>query len=319
MKKLFNLCSLFLGVIGLCAATLICHIVFIYPNINKSSSTDNNAIIAQTSTTTINTQQEENPFSVETFANQTHDTDLDMNSQTASDNPDIPDEYQSALNKANDYSNTMYMSKAAIYNQLTSEYGEHFSPEAAQYAIDNIVANWNSNALQKAKDYSDNMYMSQAAIYDQLISDYGEKFTPAEAQYAVENLITDYNSNALQKAIDYQNMNMSPEAIRNQLTSEYGERFTPDQASYAVANLSSGNNPVQNTITQNNSEYNANANNEPEIQVSTPVGDMVWLSATGEKYHSINNCGRMNPDKARQVSLEDAISMGYEECSKCYY
>ena len=32
-----------------------------------------------------------------------------------------------------------------------------------------------------------------------------------------------------------------------------------------------------------------------------PVEDvMVWLPATGEKYHNKNNCGRMNPDKARQ-------------------
>lgn len=57
---------------------------------------------------------------------------------------------------------------------------------------------------------------------------------------------------------------------------------------------------------------------EPESQVSTPVGDTVWLSATGEKYHRINNCGRMNPDKARQVSLEYAVENGYEKCEKCY-
>lgn len=56
----------------------------------------------------------------------------------------------------------------------------------------------------------------------------------------------------------------------------------------------------------------------PEESIPTPVSEMVWLSATGEKYHSINNCGRMNPNKARQVSLEDAISGGYGKCSKCW-
>ena len=56
----------------------------------------------------------------------------------------------------------------------------------------------------------------------------------------------------------------------------------------------------------------------PEESITTPVGEMVWLSATGEKYHSINNCGRMNPNKARQVSLEDAINGGYDRCSKCW-
>ena len=32
------------------------------------------------------------------------------------------------------------MSKAGIYDQLTSEYGEKFTAEAAQYAIDNLQA-----------------------------------------------------------------------------------------------------------------------------------------------------------------------------------
>lgn len=43
------------------------------------------------------------------------------------------------------------MSKAGIYEQLTSEYGEKFSAEAAQYAIDNMEADWNANALKKLK------------------------------------------------------------------------------------------------------------------------------------------------------------------------
>ena len=82
----------------------------------------------------------------------------------------------------------MHMSKAGIYNQLTSEYGEQFPAEAAQYAIDNVDADWKENALKKAKTYQDSMAMSTSAIYDQLISEYGEQFTPEEAQYAIDNL-----------------------------------------------------------------------------------------------------------------------------------
>ncbi len=44
----------------------------------------------------------------------------------------------------------------------------------------------------------------------------------------------------------------------------------------------------------------------------------VWLSATGSKYHSINNCGKMNPAKARQVTKDYAVSRGYGPCTKCY-
>ncbi|MFR6017579.1 MAG: Ltp family lipoprotein [Paraclostridium sordellii] len=100
----------------------------------------------------------------------------------------VPTEYKSALIKAKTYSDTMGMSKAGLYDQLTSEYGEKFTEEAAQYAIDNIKADWKENALKKAKTYQESMAMSPSAIYDQLISEYGEKFTEEEAQYAIDNL-----------------------------------------------------------------------------------------------------------------------------------
>lgn len=100
----------------------------------------------------------------------------------------MPTEYISALKKAESYSDMMHMSKQGIYDQLVSEYGEQFSPEAAQYAIDNLQADYNANALEKAKAYQDNMHMSPEAIRDQLVSEYGEKFTQEEADYAVANL-----------------------------------------------------------------------------------------------------------------------------------
>lgn len=97
-------------------------------------------------------------------------------------------EDRNALAKAESYSSIMHMSKAAIYDQLTSSYGEGFPAESAQYAVDHLVADYKKNALEKAKDYQTNMHMSRSAIYDQLTSSYGEKFTAEEAQYAVDNL-----------------------------------------------------------------------------------------------------------------------------------
>ena len=82
----------------------------------------------------------------------------------------------------------MHMSKLGIYDQLTSEYGEKFSAEAAQYAVDNLNADWNANALAKAEDYQNTMNMSPASIHDQLTSSYGEKFTEEQADYAIANL-----------------------------------------------------------------------------------------------------------------------------------
>lgn len=100
----------------------------------------------------------------------------------------IPREYISALIKGQEYADRMYMSKKAVYNQLTSDYGEKFSSDAANYAIANIKANWNKNALHKAKEYQEEQNMSPDAIYDQLTSDYGEQFTPDEANYAIQHL-----------------------------------------------------------------------------------------------------------------------------------
>ena len=46
--------------------------------------------------------------------------------------------------------------------------------------------------------------------------------------------------------------------------------------------------------------------------------EYVWLSATGSKYHSKPNCGRMNPDNAYQVTLDYALENGYDACKKCH-
>lgn len=174
------------------------------------------------------------------FSGNSDNTSVDStvsNQYAKIENLDIPTEYKSAFKKAIIYSDTMYMSKAGIYEQLTSEFGENFSSEAAQYAVENLEADYNSNALVKAKSYSDDMHMSKLGIYDQLISEYGEKFTKTEAQYAVDNLDADYKQNALEKAKSYQDMGMSSSEIRDQLCSEYGEKFTKAEASYAVKNL----------------------------------------------------------------------------------
>lgn len=107
---------------------------------------------------------------------------------TPTPTPKVPAEYVSALAQATTYSGTMHLSKAGIYDQLTSEYGGKFTAPAAQYAIDNVKADWNANALAQAKTYQNTMHLSPAAVRDQLVSDAGGKFLPAEADYAVAHL-----------------------------------------------------------------------------------------------------------------------------------
>ena len=101
----------------------------------------------------------------------------------------VTQEYKNALTKGLQYANQLHMSKKAIYDQLTSSYGEGFPADAAQYAIDNMTGvDWNANALEKEKQYYYNMSMSKSAVYDQLTSEYGEQFTTSEAQYAIDHL-----------------------------------------------------------------------------------------------------------------------------------
>jgi hypothetical protein len=102
--------------------------------------------------------------------------------------PAVPAEYKSALAQATTYANDLHLSKKGVYAQLVSEYGGKFKPEAAQYAIDNVKADWNANALAQAKTYQNDLHLSPAGVRNQLVSEHGGQFTAAEADYAIAHL-----------------------------------------------------------------------------------------------------------------------------------
>lgn len=109
--------------------------------------------------------------------------------QKALEDKSVPVEYRNALKKGISYANTMHMSKAKVYHQLTSEYGEKFAPEAAKWAIEHMSdIDWKAQALKKAQSYQKNMSMSKERIRKQLTSEYGEGFTQEEADYAISKL-----------------------------------------------------------------------------------------------------------------------------------
>lgn len=155
-------------------------------------------------------------------------------SQAETSDNSIPLEYYEALNRANTYNDTMHMLKAEIYDRLVSEDGDNFSVDAAQYAVDHIM-------YDRESDLSENTQTETAPV----------------------NVGTDN-------------------------TSHSGESAAAETPS------------------------------APETEVPLPIGTLVWLSSTGEKYHRINNCGNMNPSTARQVTLEEAVSQGYGQCKNCY-
>ena len=142
--------------------------------------------------------------------------------------------------------------------------------------------------------------------------DAGDYVKEIQAQLVALGFLTStadgkYGSGTEQAVKDFQNANnLSASGVVDEST--YSKMFSPGAKHYVA--------PIVRTDTDDNSA-NVGTRNATGESTSDNSSRMVWLSATGEKYHSINNCGRMNPNKARQVTLEQAKSMGYEPCSKC--
>lgn len=101
---------------------------------------------------------------------------------------DVPREHKNALKSAQNYLDLMAFSEKGLFEQLTSEHGDKYPEEAAQYAIDNVEVDYNEQALKSAQSYQELMPMSDQELYDQLTSEHGEKFTEEQAQYAIDHL-----------------------------------------------------------------------------------------------------------------------------------
>lgn len=162
----------------------------IYGQINKPSATKQNTVEStqQTSTNSTTNTKKQVAASSEKPTTQQQPTTVTSTTEQPTTQAKVPKEFKNALAKAKQYAQLMSMSKQGIYDQLTSEHGEKFPAEAAQYAIDNLQWDYKENALKKAKQYQDMMNMSTDAIRDQLVSEHGEKFTAEEAEYAIEHL-----------------------------------------------------------------------------------------------------------------------------------
>ncbi|MCY6960003.1 hypothetical protein [Clostridium brassicae] len=76
-------------------------------------------------------------------------------------------------------------------------------------------------------------------------------------------------------------------------------------------------NSKNNATIKNNESLKKTQKKQNVTKKSVKKSRQVWLSETGKKYHSISNCGRMNPNRARKVSIEQAESLGCGTCSKC--
>ncbi|HCU79038.1 MAG TPA: hypothetical protein DGU37_11170, partial [Microbacterium sp.] len=96
---------------------------------------------------------------------------------------------QNAIRSARSYLDFTAFSRAGLFEQLTSEYGEGFEAADAEFAIAHLEQNglvdWNAEAAESAQSYLDFTSFSRQGLYDQLTSEYGEQFTPEQAEYAL--------------------------------------------------------------------------------------------------------------------------------------
>lgn len=92
---------------------------------------------------------------------------------------EVPREFQNAVRSANQYLNYTSFSRQGLVDQLLFE---NFSPDAAQYAVDNVDVDWNEQAAKKAQEYLDYTSFSRQGLVDQLLF---EGFTAEQAEYGV--------------------------------------------------------------------------------------------------------------------------------------
>ena len=79
--------------------------------------------------------------------------------------PDVPFEFEQALDKAQNYVDFTSFSEADLRRQL--EYHE-FSPEAIQFALDNVNVDYQAECIEKAKSYLELTSFSEADLREQL-------------------------------------------------------------------------------------------------------------------------------------------------------
>ena len=129
-----------------------------------------------------------------------------------------------------------YMSKNAIFQQMTSKAGDNMPADQVQAAIDQLKVDYNKNAVESAKMYTKNSPLSEQGLLIDLTSPTFGAFTDDQAAYAVAHANIDFNANALKKAQQLQHdFKYSADDIRNSLKNVYS--FNDEEINYALNRL----------------------------------------------------------------------------------
>ncbi len=122
-----------ISVIALASITYYGNLQMIVP----ATSNSNNET-KETTENTVNDKDERNHKAAVEETKTNYDSTKESTKEPAIENESATRLENSALEKAKSYSDDFHMSKLGIYDILTSEYGEKFDKEDAQYAIDHL-------------------------------------------------------------------------------------------------------------------------------------------------------------------------------------
>lgn len=296
MKQLINILTVFLGVIGCCTAILVCFILFIYPRLDSTAtSKDSESPIQNTAITLEDTSVVSDQIGLQPQSEETDPGNLLP--ETKSDGEPLKSgtytiddiEFWFSDLVINDVTGRWRISSIASPKDITEYavdyYNTFFSSDNEIHAI----TNFSLNTTTSISVISDGML--DVAVHEYVSGEEHDANTLFSGMLLAEYFI-DLNTGEAENILDNR-----------------------DNSDYSAGNADPY---IQSKDTNSSNENNFNTDATPDSQVSPSVNDTVWLSAENAKYHSINNCGQMTPDKAYQVSLEQAISEGYEKCDKCF-
>ena len=110
---------------------------------------------------------------------------------------------------------------------------------------------------------------------------------------------------------DYSPGDKEDKGTQAQTSKSKGSSFSGSKAT-ANENSSSGNKEVSAASAGASSQVEATpqVTAAPQDTSSTSNEEMVWITATGSKYHNKNNCGQTDPSKASEISRAEAESSG---------
>lgn len=118
--------------------------------------------------------------------------DLELSITSEEPKPVLTLGQENAIGSAQSYLSFSAFSRAGLYQQLTSEYGEGYEAGDAEFAIAYLeekgLVDWNAEAVESAESYLEFSQFSRAGLYDQLTSEYGEGFTSEQTEYALSQV-----------------------------------------------------------------------------------------------------------------------------------